>query len=360
MTHLFRQGMAIAGGIVAALALFGVLIEFTDINNYNLFHIDVASGLPLYTPNSSYVTSRGCFINRVEVNNLGFHGPLVGDKTPKTFRILVVGGSYIAAEQVPIRAMYSTILQQELNARGGPYIYEVVPMGFDGNGTLKDVLYYANFGRVLRPDLVIHLETQNELITTDAPAYDAHGALVTITPLPAPRPLYDAARSLLRSSKFMINLYTRGQMLEEAIHEYLKKPLFFLPSPVPDMPDEKGAEAARWEVKDKLLTAFANMVHEDGAKLVLTTWVMSNAATSASMTDEEKAMQEELRRHIADIAESTGSSYLDLEDAALARGVAEDTPVIFSCDPHWTADGNRSVADILYAYLVTHPVLITK
>src|SRR3989344_3033302 len=111
-----RQYLTIAAGILVSALLFVPIIEFTDANDYNILSADPATGLYRYIPNSSFNTVGDCYENTVAVNNLGFHGPEVSTQKGKnTFRIILIGSSYVSAIQVSADQMWATLLEEKLN-----------------------------------------------------------------------------------------------------------------------------------------------------------------------------------------------------------------------------------------------------
>src|SRR3989344_5455165 len=149
-----KSCLTIAAGICVSALLFVPIMEVADTNEYDVLSTDPASGLYRYTPDSSFTTASDCYENEVTVNNLGFYGPPVSpDKGKDVFRIVVVGSSYVSAIQVPVAGMYSTLLQNELNANvRRAYTYEVIPIAIGGQSRmLLDILYYLNYGSSRQP-----------------------------------------------------------------------------------------------------------------------------------------------------------------------------------------------------------------
>src|SRR6476469_1689471 len=93
---------------------------------------------------------------QVSTNAERQRGPSVPfERTPGTFRILVLGDSFVEAAQVAERERFITRLQELLNASGGPTRYEVVDGGCGGWGQVQELLYLQQEGPRYQPDLVL-------------------------------------------------------------------------------------------------------------------------------------------------------------------------------------------------------------
>lgn len=356
-----KQYLTIGAGMVVSALLFVPIVEITDPNDYNLLSTDPATGLARYKPNSSFITAGDCYENTVEVNNLGFHGsPVQLEKGNNVFRIVILGSSLASAIQVPVQDMYSTFLQEKLNANPNrAYTYEVIPIALGMNRTLLDMFYYLNYGSTLTPDLVITIESDYELMAQnaiDTPVLDAQGNILLQTPKSGENSKVAYLRALSRHSKFLVNLYNRLLVFKSSLDSFLSAPFSSNAISVPttgDVAREETvrAEQARWQVKEKILSTFADHVAKDGARFVFASWTGSLAATSTA---------QEFSRHMPEIARRNNFSYVDLVPASRATEAVSGRPSHYPCDYHWNPDGNRYAAEALFSYLSTHPALLTR
>ena len=296
----------------------------------------------------------GCFENSAAINNLGFHGPPVTmEKGKNVFRIVVIGSSFVEARQVQVARMFSTLLEQKLNADPRrDFTYEVIPLGFNGNGTFLSTLYYKYYGSPLKPDLVIANETGFELYRhSDTPPLDERGKVI----LDAPK-THDSAevaflRALLRNSKLLVNLYSRSLMLKDATLAFIQRPFFFIQAPAPAArPDKEQAEQARWSLKEKVIDALLQQTKEDNAQFLYAAFAGREEPTSTI---------EEISRHVEDMALRKGFEYDNLVPFVFAAEEATGKPAaLLPCDGHWSNDGHQFVADALFDFLSRHPVLL--
>lgn len=96
-------------------------------------------------------------------NSLGFidREPAI-PKPAGTFRILLIGDSFVEAVQVPTPKKLQVLLEQRLRAALPGRAIDVVAMGYSGTGQAAQLSFYEAFGKRLAPDLVILLVVQND------------------------------------------------------------------------------------------------------------------------------------------------------------------------------------------------------
>jgi hypothetical protein len=90
-------------------------------------------------------------------------------KPANTFRILVLGDSFVEAKQIPLDQTFTKVLEQKLNARRGTARYQVITVGVGGWGTDQETLYYENEGYKYQPDVVLVLFSSSINIATNSP-----------------------------------------------------------------------------------------------------------------------------------------------------------------------------------------------
>ncbi len=99
------------------------------------------------------------------VNRLGLRGPDIPfSKPPGTFRIVVLGDSFVAGYGVAEEHLLTGYLQEELAGRtrerpaageAAPRAIEVVNVGRVGTSTIRELDLYEKLGRRFAPDLVV-------------------------------------------------------------------------------------------------------------------------------------------------------------------------------------------------------------
>lgn len=101
------------------------------------------------------------FQNLVELNQLGFHDRdyPVARPTPGTYRVLVLGDSYVAGFEVPLEALFHKRLEARL-AREDPLgrgSYQVIAFGQGATAQETELAWLRRFGPQYRPDVVLLL-----------------------------------------------------------------------------------------------------------------------------------------------------------------------------------------------------------
>lgn len=92
------------------------------------------------------------------INSHGFNGPeWTTAKPANTFRIVILGDSFVAAQQVEQNESFCQRLQQDLHASGklGQRQVEVLNCGCNGYGTAQELLVWREQARHFEADLVL-------------------------------------------------------------------------------------------------------------------------------------------------------------------------------------------------------------
>jgi len=114
-------------------------------------------------PNFETTVATGDYLHDLTLNSAGMHdGEHQQPKPPDTFRILVLGDSFVRAHQVDEADTSHQVLENLLNQGGvpggdedRPLHYEVISGGVDAWGTGQQLLYYRSEGCLYQPDLVL-------------------------------------------------------------------------------------------------------------------------------------------------------------------------------------------------------------
>ena len=141
----------------AALRLAGyhppVLVE-TDVRGTYRFEPGASFTYVGFRPGSPVE-----FRTPIVLNKLGFHDRDYEEKrpTPNTYRVLVLGDSYVAAMEVEHRQAFHKLLEARLNAEDplGRGSYEVIAIGQGNSGQEAELGWLRTYGPRYRPDLVL-------------------------------------------------------------------------------------------------------------------------------------------------------------------------------------------------------------
>ena len=78
------------------------------------------------------------------------------EKPSDTFRILLLGDSYVEGLRVPLEQTFGKVLEAKLNAHAPAKLrFEVIPAGVSGWGTDQQLLWFRKYGVAYQPDLVL-------------------------------------------------------------------------------------------------------------------------------------------------------------------------------------------------------------
>lgn len=179
------------------LPAFGILLAFVPIEvAVRVLHLvpdrfwewDPLLGTRLIANKEGWWTQEeGEFKVRVRINSRGLRDvEHAAEKPPGVRRVLVLGDSFMEAMQVPLEATFARRLEQRLNADGRRV--EVINAGVSGYGTAGEYLWFREYGRDYRPDLVLLAfypgnDVKNnspELESALKPEYDRGGELVRV------------------------------------------------------------------------------------------------------------------------------------------------------------------------------------
>ncbi len=136
----------------------------------------------VYAPNHRQVLQSREFRALWTSNAQGVRAPRdFGPKPAGVARVLCVGDSFTACDQVDYEGTWSAQLEVRLNVELGAERVEVVNAGFPGFNTVNEARWIAKFGAAFEPDVVLLAMTPNDLSENQFPLqYTARdGALVS-------------------------------------------------------------------------------------------------------------------------------------------------------------------------------------
>ncbi|MGE3267504.1 MAG: hypothetical protein AB7P40_02075 [Chloroflexota bacterium] len=212
---LLEASLRIFGPILPGNYTSGAYLERHPI--YGFFHVRGYEG---WQHSSEYFA-------RVHFNNLGLRDPRTSyEKPPGTFRILVLGDSFMEAIQVEQNETTAAMLERRLRARRPDLNVEVINAGVAGWSTGIEGLYLDNEGYKFEPDLVLvsffigndlhdnyyKLQLAGDDLDRAVKPYfglDKNGQVITRNPPPAPPPL-TGLRPTLRSCCRLWNVFETG------------------------------------------------------------------------------------------------------------------------------------------------------
>lgn len=142
-----------AAAILAGLLLCELLLRLLGVSYPVFVRTDPVRGASHIPGVKGWQTQEGR--SWVEINSDGLRGPEIPlEKPAGTFRIALLGDSYIEAVQVPFEQNLGEVLERSLaDRRGGPV--EVLNFGVGGYGTTQELLTLQHEVWKYSPDLVL-------------------------------------------------------------------------------------------------------------------------------------------------------------------------------------------------------------
>ena len=298
-------------------------------------------------------------------------------KAPGTYRILLLGDSFVEAMQVPIEQTFARRLEAALAGAAAPRV-EVMSMGVSGYGTASQYLWYREHGRAYQADLVLLSfypgnDVRNNSPTLETalrPEYDSDGTLRRVI---AGKTAGDGRRGWAASSAaftYFRKLLITGQpeLADRLAHLGLLDAAAVRPVPIVDgvpldywvyaaAPPASWADA--WAHTDYLLDALHHAVAGAGARLmvmVVTAREQIYPGDWAEILHTYPAMQGVTwdlngpERRVLAWCNRAGVPCIQLSPAFLARRDTERLHYIH--DGHWTAAGHALAAQTVANFLL--------
>ena len=162
------QMIAITGVILVAV-LAGAEVYLRAFNKFPKSQIAVPRrfipGVGFqYEPHAQLRWTNGLdFWSIQRTNSLGFadREPTI-PKAVGTFRILLVGDSFVEALQVPLRQKLQSLLDEELKQKFRERNFDVLAMGYQGTGQASQLPLVEKYNSRLNADLVVLLFVNND------------------------------------------------------------------------------------------------------------------------------------------------------------------------------------------------------
>jgi lysophospholipase L1-like esterase len=327
----------------------------------------------------------------VRTNDRGLRDrPHALEKPPGTFRIVVLGDSFMEAYQVALEESLPFRLQERLASRG----VEVVNLGVGGYGTAQQLLYLEEEGLRYAPDLVVLAFFAGNDISNNARAIES-ALMGADDPTVFSRP-YATASGLDAplawtppDAERMAPLASRWHARRASALDALRR--FFQPAMVVNLVEQAGAqliarlthrepydpswlfgwpflarvplpEAARawdeaWLVTRRLLLEMDRVARGAGARfaiLVVPTHYQVAPGDLAALAERHPELAfdvDKLGRELAGFASSAGIPLLDPTPELRASYESGTRVYYWLEDRHWNAAGHALVADRLAGFL---------
>ena len=307
-------------------------------------------------------------------NSLGFNDKdYLFDKPENTFRIVVLGDSYVEALQVPLEKSFHKIMEKQLNEKWDQN-FEVISFGVSGNGARRNFELLLEHGIKFEPDLVImeFLEgndVRNDSVSLQVLQRRQAEKLNQITPILFQPEAYQANERMphfLRKSRL---LEVVGQGIVNLKYKHRRKSA----SPEEAIPFDNLVYAGRmdknwqraWDITLEHILKGTELSLSVGADFV----VVAFNETATMTEDARKAFLARLpltekfgwdldhpRRIVRSFCADHKIRFLDLNPIFGAEA-RKGTPLHYPHDGHWNESGHQLAAQSILQYLTDQSLL---
>jgi hypothetical protein len=349
-----------------ALGLAEVMVRVVYPQQLGVWY-SLRSGMVIHPPSTRIHLAN--FGQTVEFNSLGMRDvEHPQPKPPGTFRILVLGDSFMEALQVPLEASFHRQLEHRLRALTGRPI-EVMNGAVSGWGTDDHLEYLTRHGVTFAPDLVIvamtlhndvsdnlqerfHTVADGRLVARPAATFtEADFRLLKVKD-------YLASRShlvqLLRRYRHMTGIRKAGHQLELHVLQLLQR-------------SEPPSIARGWDLTRRLVIGIRDESARVGARTTvvllplslqiyperLKGWLAANGVTADTIALERP---QERMREIGIVSEV---EIIDLLPAFRQGYVESGRSLHLEQDGHWNPEGHRLAAEVVAGELIGRTLLGT-
>ena len=168
-TGFFWNVFLAVGSIVAALLLGEGILALLQpkplrVNHRDFYEYDAQLGWKKKA-NATRVNVTEEFRAAESTNSKGIRGGEYSyTKHPNEYRVLVLGDSFSEGYSVAFEDLFSEVLKNALNSVADNTSYEVINAATVGYGTDQELIFYKDEGYKYKPDLVIVMFYENDVI----------------------------------------------------------------------------------------------------------------------------------------------------------------------------------------------------
>jgi hypothetical protein len=156
LEKLYRNATGILVALVIAVITGELSVRYIFSLSTVRYVYDQNIGTKLLPNQRARWTSRHDYNNLVRVNNEGFHDRDHNlEKSPRVYRVVVLGDSFVEALQVPLENGFSALLEKGLNGLIPNKAVEVINLGLSGRGPAQYYRILEKKGLKYQPELVI-------------------------------------------------------------------------------------------------------------------------------------------------------------------------------------------------------------
>ncbi len=188
--NIVKNLLLVIIGLLIPLFALEIFVRFSHYSWEQIHIQDPLTNLLILTPDKEFIYENKCLTSHLKTNPAGFNSPSYDKKKPdNTFRIAILGDSYIEALQVASDNNVSRLLENKLQNQTNQSInYQVLSFGISSHGTYSNLLYLKDYVLAYEPDLIINAFTPTNDVTDDFiklnyhPNFSTDGQLIIETP----------------------------------------------------------------------------------------------------------------------------------------------------------------------------------
>jgi hypothetical protein len=306
------------------------------------------------------------FGQRVSTNAWGMRDrPRALEKPEGSFRILVLGDSFMEALQVAFEESLPSLLEARLSERTGRRV-EVLNGSTSGWGTDDEVIYLERYGTRFQPDLVLVAMTLHNDVSDNLALehHDFRDGRIAERPRPQPSAAQWAlirARDLVATRSHLYSVYRRLKMVQRTRSDAraLDSHVAALLRREPDARTQAG-----WEMTRQLLDRAREIAAQAGAQtavfLIPLFIQVSEQRLERFLIDHElRAHEIELdrpQRVVAEWGQRAGVAVIDLTPEL--RAASRAGPALYlEGDGHWGREGHALAAQIVARELLARDLV---
>jgi hypothetical protein len=404
-TKSVQLGLILSGVLLALVILeLGARLLPLPAARYKNYYSDgnlfVCSGTTGWAGRPDYqgLYAREEFSHSIQFNSVGMYDAEHSfEKADKTFRILWVGDSFAQALQVKEEQTAHQQLENLLNQRlGSPELsFEVISTAMVGWGTGQQLIYYREQGKLYQPDLVLLLfylgNDVQDALPGEAFTIDNYNCFAPYFPMcgdgsPDLEPWYHVpgldpawntcspAYKWLTSGFSLVQRHSHLFAQIEPLFISLKERRLYgrgfgLPYAALYLPHESEEVRYGWQVAEGLLAQFNKEVKADGADFAVAmvgprevVWLSQLNETQQQVFYQSAPIFVDAKidypnQRLAGFLQSQDIPVLDLQQPMIDYIAQTGAQIYLPIDRHWTAEGNRLAANLVFAWLVENDLL---
>ncbi|MBK8176789.1 MAG: SGNH/GDSL hydrolase family protein [Rhodospirillales bacterium] len=380
---VFAGAAVVAGALIIGILVLEGVLRLAGISYPDFFRDDAEIGRALRPDASGWWTSEGNAYIEINTDGLRDRAHTL-DKPARTLRIAVLGDSYAAAFEVPMRQTFWSEMQRDLEGcpalAGRPV--EVINFGLGGAGTAQELLILRKRVWKYAPDIVLLAVTTGNDVSDNSRAlkgssrapyfiFDANGDLV-LDPVFVEKSQDMHEGRLEGGWEWLLN---RSRVLQVVMQAYRQFRLMLRADQANTptggelglfdavyRPPQTAVWRDAWRVTEALVHTMAAEVREHGALFVLAS--LSNGVQvdpdpavrrrSAELVGADDLFYPD--RRFAAMADAAGVPSITLGPDLAAWAEANQTCVhgfanALPCRGHWNENGHKLGGEILASAL---------